>query len=150
MWAQLGLVIGLIVGVGLAAQGAMNARLAANLGGAVPAAVISFVVGLTTLMILTLATRQPIPSGEGIQNAPWWALLGGIAGASVVTGAAFFVPKIGVTTWIAVIIAGQLLGAVIIDHQGWLGTEVREANLPRILGIALLAMGVFLIQRGSE
>lgn len=147
---QAGLAIGLIVRGALAAQGAMNARLADSLNGAVPAAVWSFSVGLSVLLLFTLVARQPFPSVSGLQSAPWWALLGGIAGASVVTGAAFFVPKIGVTSWLAAIITGQLLAGIAIDHFGALGTEVRQINLTRLAGALFLGLGVYLVQKGGQ
>lgn len=150
MGSYAGIVFGLIVGMALAVQGAMNARLGDSLGGAVPAAVISFLVGLTALMAVTLLTRQPPPTAAGLQAAPWWSLLGGFAGAAVVAGAAFFIPKIGVSTWLAVIIAGQLLAAIAIDHFGALDTEVRQINLTRIGGVALLGLGVWLVQKGGQ
>ncbi|NNU17128.1 DMT family transporter [Parvularcula sp. ZS-1/3] len=148
--ASAGLIIGLIVGCALAAQGAMNAKLADQIGGALPAATWSFSVGLLTLLLIYGVLNKPIPSISDFQSAPWWALLGGLAGASVVTGAAFFVPKIGVTTWLGAIIAGQLVAAILIDHFGALGTEVRQINLTRIGGAVLLGLGVWLVQKGGQ
>jgi len=44
-------------------------------------------------------------------------------------------------------IAGQLSMSVVVDHFGWLGVERQEITLVRVIGIALLALGVLLIVR---
>lgn len=150
MQANYGLFIGLIVGFGLAAQGPINARLADHLNGTAPAAVISFTVGLLSLLAVSLIARQPLPTVSGLQTAPLWALIGGLFGAAVVTGAAFFVPKIGAATWVTVIIVGQLVAAMAIDHFGWLGVQPRSIDWSRVAGALVLVLGVYLIQRTPQ
>ncbi|MEM9838303.1 MAG: DMT family transporter [Pseudomonadota bacterium] len=150
MQAQYGLFVGLAIGIALSSQGAINGRLASHVSGALPAAVVSFSVGLLALLAVTVLLRQPLPTASGLQAAPWWALIGGMLGAMAVTGAAFFVPQIGVATWVAAIIAGQLIGALVLDHFGWLGVQVRPVNLVRAAGVVCLAAGVILIQRGGK
>ncbi|MEM1379687.1 MAG: DMT family transporter [Pseudomonadota bacterium] len=150
MQAQWGLLFGLVVGAALSSQGAINGKLAGHLGGALPAAVVSFSVGLLALVTVSLVFRQPLPSAGGVTSAPWWTLIGGMLGATVVAGAAFFVPQIGVATWVAAIIAGQLVGAMVVDHYGWLGVQARGFDVTRLAGVAFLAAGVFLIQRGGR
>ena len=150
MQAQWGLLAGAALGMALSSQGAINGRLAGHLGGAVPAAVVSFLVGLSTLILITVLFRQPVPSVGGIQAAPWWALIGGIFGAGVVTGAALFVPQIGVANWVAAIIAGQLVGAMVVDHYGWLGVQVRPVDVQRLAATLCLAAGVYLMQKGGR
>lgn len=150
MNTQLGLFIGLIVGLALSSQGAINGRLAGHLGGPLPAAVVSFSVGLAALLFVTVLLRQPWPGPTGAATAPWWAFAGGLLGATVVACAAYFVPQIGVATWAAAIIAGQLVGAMIIDHNGWLAVPARPMDVTRAAGAVCLALGVFLVQRGGR
>ncbi|NRA30861.1 MAG: DMT family transporter [Parvularculaceae bacterium] len=150
MNAQIGLFIGLMVGLALSSQGAINGRLAGHLGGALPAAVVSFSVGLSALILVTVLLRQPWPGPTGVAAAPWWTFLGGFLGATVVACAAYFVPQIGVATWAAAIIAGQLIGAMVIDHNGWLSVPVRSMDVTRIAGALCLALGVYLVQRGGR
>ena len=47
----------------------------------------------------------------------------------------------------AATIAGQLAMSVIVDRAGVLGLDKREPTPGRLLGIALLAAGVFLVVR---
>lgn len=144
------LFLGVLIGALLSSQGAINGRLAFHLGGPMPAAVVSFSVGLTALLLVSLAARQPLPTLHGLKAAPWWALTGGLLGAMAVASAAAFIPKVGVATWIAAAIAGQLTGALILDHVGAFGLAVRTATPSRVLGVLFLAFGVWLIQRGGR
>jgi transporter family-2 protein len=51
-----------------------------------------------------------------------------------------------VATTIALLIAGQLAAALIVDHFGWLGVPVRPVNPYRVLGGGCLLAGVLLIR----
>lgn len=134
-------------GAMIASQGIINGRMSAVMGGPMQAALISFSVGWLALMALNLAFGHRPPPAAEIAAAPWWAWLGGLMGAVVVTLAAAAVPRIGVATYVSAFIAGQLTAAVIYDHYGFLGQQVREATPVRLLGVACLALGVYLIRR---
>ena len=47
----------------------------------------------------------------------------------------------------AATIAGQLILSVVLDKVGFLGLVEREITLGRIVGVVLLAAGVFLVVR---
>ena len=138
----------LFAGAMIAAQGIVNGRMSAVMGGPVQAALVSFSVGFLVLLTLNLALGHRPPPVAEISAAPWWAWAGGLMGAVVVTLAAAAVPRIGVATYASAFIAGQLTAAVIYDHFGALGQEVREATPSRLIGVALLGLGVYLIRRG--
>ena len=88
-----------------------------------------------------------MPIAHAINTAPWWAWLGGIAGAMAVALAAFAVPRIGVATYISALIAGQLTAAIFYDHFGLFGQAVREITPLRLLGVLFMGAGVYLIRR---
>ena len=50
-------------------------------------------------------------------------------------------------TFIALLVAGQMLASITFDHFGWLGLAQRSIDLPRLAGAALLIAGVVLIRR---
>ena len=68
-------------------------------------------------------------------------------GAIFIGLAIFLVPQLGAATFIALLVAGQMLGSVAFDHFGWLGLAQRSVDLTRLLGVALLIGGVVLIRR---
>ena len=54
-------------------------------------------------------------------------------------------PRLGSTTMVALIIVGQLLTGVVIDHFGWFGVAVRPIDLTRLAGVLVLLAGGYLI-----
>jgi bacterial/archaeal transporter family-2 protein len=57
------------------------------------------------------------------------------------------IPKLGGAAYLALLVTGQMIAALAVDHFGWLGVEERPVDLPRMLGVALLIGGVVLIRR---
>ncbi|MEO0466154.1 MAG: DMT family transporter [Pseudomonadota bacterium] len=141
------LVLTILTGSSIAAQGVINGRMAEFMGGPMQAAFISFSVGWITLFGLNLAFGNPLPVVSAAKAAPWWAWLGGLLGAGVVTLGAFAVPRIGVATYVSAFIAGQLTAALFYDHFGIFGQAVREITPLRLLGVAFMGVGVYLIRR---
>jgi len=47
---------------------------------------------------------------------------------------------------IALIVAGQMMTSVVLDHFGWLGYQIHPISVVRILGVFLLLGGVVLVR----
>jgi len=139
--------LALIGGVLMAVQAPTNAVLARATGSPVLAALISFVVGTAALAALLLASGAP-RGLSGARALPWWVWLGGLYGAFFVAVAALVTPRIGVGALLTAAVAVQLAAALLLDHYGLLGLEPRPATLARILGVALVFAGAFLVRRG--
>lgn len=136
-----------IGGVLTPVQASVNAILGRSLGHPVSAAVVSTCVSFTLLLVTALVIRVPWPATP-FSAAPWWVYLtGGAIGAVFVFFLLFSAPIIGATAMVAAIIAGQLIGSVALDHFGALGLPQHTITPGRIVGIALLIGGVFLIRR---
>ena len=78
---------------------------------------------------------------------PWYAWVGGLYGAIFVVAAAWGVPKLGVATTITLMVAGQLLLSLVLDHFGVMDVPKQPMNLGRIAGVALVLVGVLLVRR---
>ncbi|WP_300377872.1 DMT family transporter [Henriciella sp.] len=139
--------LGFICGTLIAAQGAINGRLAGGIGGPIHAALISFSVGWLALLALNIILGHRIPSYGQAMSVPWWAWVGGLIGAVMVTSSATAVPRIGVAAWVSAVIAGQLTAAVMYDQFGAFGQAVRPATPLRLLGIGFLVLGVYMVRR---
>lgn len=133
-------------GAGVAAQAVINARLRFVLGAPVWAASAQFLVGLAMLALVALLTRQTLPPSAAVARAPWWMWTGGIFGATFILMSVIVTPRLGAALMLAATIVGQLGAALAIDHYGWFGAAVIPISLPRVLGVALLALGVILIR----
>ncbi|MGZ8995634.1 MAG: DMT family transporter [Rhodospirillales bacterium] len=68
-------------------------------------------------------------------------------GAAFVTISVIAVPRVGAAVTFDGVIAGQLIGALILDGLGWLEVAQVPLNPWRLLGAVLLLVGVVLIQQ---
>jgi transporter family-2 protein len=129
---------------------AMQAPINSGLGkavGSLAAASVSFAIGLTVLVAITLVAGGGFGELGAIGELKWHYLLGGVLGAAYVTTVLISVRTLGAGGVTAATIAGQLAMSVFIDRAGLLGLEERALTSQRLIGIALLAAGTFLIVR---
>ena len=110
------------------------------------AALVSFVVGALALLAVVLTVARGWPGAARLADAPWWVWIGGVLGAFYVVGSIVVAPRLGAVALVAVILAGQALASVLVDHFGWVGFEEHPITLGRVAGIALLAAGVALVR----
>ncbi|MFQ3581126.1 MAG: DMT family transporter [Chloracidobacterium sp.] len=139
----------LLTGMMLPVQAAVNAKLRTFVINPIYSALISFCVGTVLLIILASTMAWAGQSGHlrAAAAAPWWTWVGGALGAVFVTMAILAVPRIGAAGYSAAIITGQLIGALILDHYGWLGLPQQPLTWSRLLGALLLLVAIWLIQR---
>ncbi|MDQ4139431.1 MAG: DMT family transporter [Bacteroidota bacterium] len=141
-------VIAFIAGSGIAVQSGANAQLRLLVNNPLITALLSFLVGTAALIILVIATAsRELPSGQVLAHISWWKWLGGIMGAFYIVSVVITAPKIGAANTLGFVMAGQLLFAVLFDHFGWLGFQVHSVSSLRILGVALLLLGIYFIQK---
>jgi transporter family-2 protein len=139
--------LGIVAGLGLTVQVGMNTQLRKVLHSANLAALISFLVGTLALVLLVAALRTPVPTREAFAAVPVWAWLGGLLGAFYVASSTVVAVELGATTLLGLALVGQLTTALVLDHFGWLGLPVNPVTWTRILGVALLGVGVWLVSR---
>jgi uncharacterized membrane protein YdcZ (DUF606 family) len=99
-------------------------------------AVVLALIAAGTAVALAFAVR-------GI--APQYSLTGLIA-VPTLMGAGFLAPRLGVGPFVAAAIAGQLVGAVVVDHIGAFGTATHRIDATRVAGIVVLFCGVILVK----
>lgn len=136
-----------VVGTLLPTQAGINAQLAKHLGHPLLAALVSFVVGTIALLICTFVLHTPLPSFSQVMQAPLYLWIGGLLGVLYLTATIILSPLLGAATMIGLIIAGQMLASIALDHFGLVGFPVHPLSLWRAVGAVLLIFGVALIQR---
>jgi transporter family-2 protein len=144
--AAFSLFLAVAAGVSIVVQQALNANLRAELGSAAWSGFTSYLVGLVCMALLAIALGDPVPTAA-FARIPWWTWSGGLFGAVFIALAILLVPKLGAATVITLLVAGQMLASVTLDHFGWLGLAQRPLDLPRVNGVLLLIGGVVLIRR---
>ena len=145
--ATITLIVALFAGFLMAVQAPTNAILGKASGSPVVAAFISFVVGTLALGAMVAATSGRLFAPE-LKAVPWYAWLGGFYGAFFVAIAAFGAPRIGVGPLLTAAIAGQLIGAIVLDHFGLLGLTRQPVSMEKLAGVALVLFGAWLVRRG--
>jgi bacterial/archaeal transporter family-2 protein len=140
------MILAVAAGVSLVVQQALNANLRYALNSAAWSGFMSYLVGVICMAAFALALRDPIPSASVAARIPWWAWSGGLFGAIFIALAIFLIPKLGAATFIALLVAGQMLCSLAFDHFGLLGIPVHPATLVRLAGAAFLILGVVLIR----
>ncbi len=143
-------VIAVLATVAAGALVAMQAPINSTLGksvGTFAAASVSFAIGMAVLVAITLVAGGGFGDVSNAGDLRWYYLTGGVLGAAYVTTVLLSVRELGAGGVTAATIAGQLTMSVFIDRSGLLGLDERGLTLQRLLGIALLAAGTFLIVR---
>jgi transporter family-2 protein len=102
--------------------------------------IVALAVGFTTLLVV----RQSVDGIGAAARQPVWLWTGGALSAFIVLAITVGPPRIGVTATVALVIAGNLVMAALIDRFGWLGNEQIALNWQRVVGIVLLAAGAAL------
>jgi bacterial/archaeal transporter family-2 protein len=129
---------------------AMQAPINSGLGksvGSLPAASFSFAIGLVALVGITLVSSEGFGQIGEVGGLSWYYLIGGLLGAVYVTTVLISVRTLGAGGVTAATIAGQLSMSVLLDQLGILGLAQKQLTPGRVIGVALLAAGVFLIVR---
>jgi transporter family-2 protein len=131
------------VGGLIAVQPALNAGLGRATGN-LPAALVSFVVGTLALLVLVGISGHLGGLGSTF-DVRWYYLLGGLFGAMWIATSLIAVNSLGAGGVVAATITGQLIGAVVADRLGILGLEQAPITFARVLGVALLLGGTYLV-----
>jgi transporter family-2 protein len=138
--------LGVIAGSMITIQSVLNSALGQKTGNFGSVLVLT-VVSMALLVILIVA----FPNTADLKNIPgiseWYLYLGGAFGVAILAAPIFLIPRIGATSTLTALVVGQLLLALIIDHFGLFSFPKIEINSMRIMGLALLVAGAFLIKQ---
>lgn len=140
-------ILAFAAGMALTIQVGINSTLRRGLGNPGMATLVSFLVGIVGLTLFLLLTRTSLPTRAAIASVPAWAWFGGLVGAFYVATTVIVGPRLGSATLLALVVLGQLLASLVIDHFGWIGFPQHPISTLRILGAIMLFGGVLLIVR---
>jgi transporter family-2 protein len=143
-----GLAVLLTAAVGglIALQAPINSQLGKKVG-TFQAAFFSFAIGTAVLLVIATLAKGGLGRIGEARHLAWYYLTGGVLGAAYVTSVLVTVRSLGAGGVVAATIAGQLTAAVVVDQLGILGVTKQPITALRVFGIALLAVGVWLVVR---
>jgi bacterial/archaeal transporter family-2 protein len=137
------ILIGLAGGVAVGLQSPLASMLAQRLGTLESVFIVHAGGALVALLpLLVMGSRL-----AEWRSVPWYTLLAGAFGLVVISAVSYMIPRVGVAASITTIVAGQLLVGMLLDQFGWLGASVRVLDAPRVLGLGVVLVGVWLTVR---
>src|ERR1700685_1792149 len=133
-------------GVSFVFQQAVNANLRAELGSLWWAGFISYAGGTLAMFAAIVVMREPWLNLPALSRTSYLSWTGGIFGAIYIAISILLLPRLGAAVVVALIVLGQMLGALAFDHFALLGVPENPVSPMRLAGAALLVAGVVLIR----
>jgi transporter family-2 protein len=136
--------IGFIGGAAVGVQSTIVGGMGQLIGGLAGSLIVHVSGAVIAAVLLALRGGENIQAWRAL---PWYMLLSGAFGVFLYLTLNYTFPRLGGAASITLIIVGQLVIGVVIDHFGWLGVPVRPADLTRLAAVGLLLVGGYLIAR---
>lgn len=140
---MLALAAACMAGILMAVQGALNTGLSRFVG-LLRAVFAVHASGLIMMIPLVLAIKS---NSGSFSSAKWYYYLGGPLGVAIVYMVAAAISKAGAWRATTAIVTGQVLTAVILDHFGAFGLQKSPFPLVKLLGVAFLSLGAWILLR---
>ena len=134
-----------VAGLGIPIFASLNAGLNAQLGSPIAATALTFGIGL--IIATTVLAFVGFPSASSFTLDKPWLYFAAVFMLFYATAIAFSAPKIGLGNAIFFVLTGQLIAAATIDHFGVLGVIQSSLTPKRALGIAVMAVGLYLARK---
>jgi len=131
------------LGVVLAVHLAMNGKVGASLNNARVGNAIFWCIGAVAAVIIG-ASGWHSGALSGLRQVHPLLLTAGAVGACLVFAIAWMLPQAGARAVFITLIAGQILGGMVLSHFGWLGSPVQRISLLNVTGALLMLGGVAL------
>lgn len=138
------IIIGLLGGAAVGIQSPIAGAMGQRVGSMASSFIIHISGALISGLLLFLRGGEKIRDWRSL---PWYMLIAGVFGVVLYLTINVTLPRLGSTMMVVLIIVGQLFLGVLIDHFGWLGVTPRPIDLPRVLGLAALVLGAYLISK---
>ena len=138
--------LAIVCGMLMVVQSACNGMLEKIIDRPVMVGVISLGIGISTLLVVGIGFGLlGFPPSAKVNEAPWWAWLGGVCGAMALLSQPIAVPQLGATMYVGLFVTASTVLSVIFDHFGWLEVSQHSAGIGRVLGCALMVIGIGLV-----
>jgi transporter family-2 protein len=140
-------ILTMFLGVVLAVHLAMNGKVGSVLQNARVGNALFWCIGALGALAIGLSGWQ---SGalEPLKQVHPVLLTAGVLGACLVFAIAWLIPKVGAGNIMIVLLAGQVIGGLVMSHYGWLGSPVQPITLAKVAGVLVMIGGVLLATRG--
>lgn len=136
-------VLTMFLGVVLAVHLAMNGKVGAAINNPRVANAVFWVIGAAGAIAIGL-TGWKSGAFAPIGQVHPLLLTAGLLGASLVFAIAWLIPQVGAGPVMITLLAGQVIGGLLMSHFGWLGSPVEPVTPMKALGVLVMIAGVAL------
>jgi transporter family-2 protein len=133
-------------GASIALQASANGKFRQNIDNPLWAAYFSILGTILTATIAMAIFRPQTPSIAELRETQWWNWIGGPLGALIVLAGAALTQRLGAAPFIALVVGGQLLCSLLLDHYALLGLAEQPITIGRVIGALLVVAGVLCIK----
>lgn len=140
------MIMALISGALLPIQAGLNTKLGKSIESPIHASLISFIVGAIAVMLYVLLSKHAVV-WAGLKTTPAYTWAGGIFGAFYVTAIILAFPKIGTPLTFGLVVTGQMIASVLLDHFDILVSQQHSINIWRTLGVVFIITGIVIIRK---
>ena len=138
-----------LAGVGIPILATMNAGLGRSLGHPAAAVLVLFTVTLAVALVGAGVTGG-WPAPVRLAATPSVFLAGGLFMVFYIATVTVLIPRFGVGNTILFVLMGQIIASSAIDHFGLLGTARAPINAQRLIGLAVFAAGLVIVQTSAR
>ena len=135
-----------LTGIGIPLMATLNAGLGRQLASPAAATFILYVVGLG-LSLGVMLVAGGFPAAEKFRGIGPHFYMGAIFVVFYILAVTWAGPKMGIGNAVFFVLLGQLIAAAAIDHYGLWGAVQTAITPKRVLGIAVMALGVYLARK---
>ncbi|MBI5823322.1 MAG: DMT family transporter [Chloroflexi bacterium] len=134
------ILVGLVGGMAVGLQSPMASAISQRMG-MMESIFIVHVGGALAVLIPLIVFGNRLGQWRSV---PWYTLGAGAFGLIVISSMSYMIPRIGIAGALITLLAGQLLVGSLLDHFGWLGVTQRVMDIPRMIGLGVVMLGVWL------
>lgn len=143
---SLTLIFLIAAGVGLVVQNSIMVRITQTSSTILIAMLLNSLVGIVLFVTILWFKQGAAGFGELVASVRWWTLIPGLLGSFFVFASISGYQNVGAATTIAVLVASQLIGGLVLDIARSHGVTL-SAMVGPAFGALLLVIGAWLIAK---
>jgi transporter family-2 protein len=133
----------MFLGVVLAVHLAMNGKVGSVLNNARVGNALFWCIGAFGAVLIGLTGWQA-GALQPLKQVHPALLTAGVLGACLVFAIAWLIPQVGAGRVMITLLAGQVIGGLVLSHFGWLGSPVQPITWAKVAGVLIMIGGVTL------
>ncbi len=139
MYYFLSVFTGAIIAIMIAINGVLTSHYSLYL-----ATVIIHIIGLIVITLILIRHKEN-PAPWKNKQLPLFLYSGGLVGVATTVFNNLAFGKISMSAILALVLLGQSIASIIIDHYGWLDMPYQPFNKKKLIGLSFIILGIVVI-----